>query len=171
MEPQHRRLVVVRHAKSEWLPGVPDRARALAPRGESDAPRMGARLRELVGGVDVAVVSPARRAQQTWELISTELGPVADERTDDRIYDEWGAGLLAVVRDLPDEARTAVLVGHEPGLSDLVLTLADDRERDLRERIDAKFPTCAVAVLSLAGAWPDWHPGAASLDLFTTPKG
>ncbi len=161
---------MVRHAKSAWLPGVPDRARALAPRGESDAPRMGARIRELVGDIDIAVVSPAQRAQQTWQLLRTELPSVGDERTDERIYEEWGSGLLMVVRELPDQVRTAVLVGHEPGVSELVLALADDSRRELRERIDAKFPTCAVAVLGFASSWGDWRRGAAELEQFATPK-
>jgi phosphohistidine phosphatase len=165
-----RQLVVVRHAKSAYPDGVPDVGRPLAERGIADAPRMGARVRELVGPVDVAVVSPAQRTRQTWALLADVLDPVPDVRVDDRIYREWGAGLLDVVRDLPGTAATALLVGHEPGVSELVLRLADHGDRVLRERIDLKFPTCAVAVLTLAGAWPDARPGSAALEAFVTPK-
>ena len=170
MEPQHRRLVVVRHAKSAWPPGVPDLERPVGERGRADAPVMGSRLRELVGAVDVAVVSPAQRTQQTWALLSEALDSVPDVRTDERIYRDWGAGLMAVVRDLPPAASTALVVGHEPGVSQLVLRLADHARDDLRDRIDLKFPTCAAAVLVLPGAWAEARPGTASLEAFLTPK-
>jgi phosphohistidine phosphatase len=91
-------------------------------------------------------------------------------RTDERIYRDWGAGLLDVVRDLPGSAATALVLGHEPGVSELVLRLADHGNRALRERVDLKFPTCAVAVLGLAGPWLDVRPGAAALEAFLTPK-
>jgi phosphohistidine phosphatase len=161
---------MVRHAKSAYPPGVPDVGRPLGERGIADAPRMGARLRELVGTVDVAVVSPAERTQQTWALLAEALEPVPDVRIDDRVYREWGARLLDVVHDLPATAGTALVLGHEPGVSELVLRLADHGNRDLRDRIDLKFPTCSVAVLGLSGTWAQARPGTASLEAFLTPK-
>ncbi len=127
-------------------------------------------IRRLVDRVDVAVVSPAERTQQTWALLAGPLGEVAEVRSDDRIYREWGAGLLDVVRDLPDAAGTALIVGHEPGVSELVLDLADRGAPALRDRIATKFPTCAVAVLALAGDWRDATPGCAALESFVTPR-
>ncbi|MCU0282654.1 MAG: histidine phosphatase family protein [Candidatus Nanopelagicales bacterium] len=170
MKHGRRQLVVVRHAKSAYPSGVPDVGRPLAERGIADAPRVGARLHALVGAVDVAVVSPAQRTRETWALLAEQLDPVPDVRIDERIYRDWGAGLLEVVRDLPGSAATALVLGHEPGVSELVLRLADHGARELRDRIDLKFPTCAVAVLGVAGAWADVRPGAASLEAFLTPK-
>ncbi len=108
-------------------------------------------IRRLVDRVDVAVVSPAERTQQTWALLAGPLGEVAEVRSDDRIYREWGAGLLDVVRDLPDAAGTALIVGHEPGVSELVLDLADRGAPALRDRIAAT-------------------PGCAALESFVTPR-
>jgi len=170
MDAQRKRLVVVRHAKSAWPPGVPDRKRPLGPRGLRDAPRMGARIREQVGRPDLAVVSPAARAQETWQLLAEEIGPVPEVRTDDRIYDEWGALMIDLVRELPGGAATVVLVGHEPGVSRLVLQLADRANAAERDRISAKFPTCAAAVLAVAGAWAGAVPGSATLEWFRTPR-
>lgn len=170
MNSERRRLLVVRHAKSAWPPGVPDRSRPLAPRGQSDAPRMGERIGAAVGLPDVVVVSPAERARQTWDLISQAFGPIPDQRIDDRVYDDWGSELIDVVRDLPDSARTAILVGHEPGVSQLVLSLADRSQPSLRARIDAKFPTCAVALLTAPLPWEGFVPGCATLAEFLTPK-
>ncbi len=173
MSVQHltdRRLVVVRHAKSAWPVGVSDHERPLGPRGLRDAPVMGQRIRNLVGTVDVAVVSPARRTQQTWRLLAEHLGSVAEVRTDARIYQDWGQHLLAVVADLPAEARTALIMGHEPGVSELVLTLADRTPTELRTRVATKFPTCSVAMLRADLPWASLRPGTAALELFTTPK-
>lgn len=170
MDAVRRRLLVVRHAKSAWPPGVPDIRRPLGPRGQGDAPRIGARIRELVGSVDVAVVSPAQRTQETWALLAGQLGEVPDVRSDERIYRDWGAGLLEVVADLPEGAGTALVLGHEPGVSELVLGLVGQGDLRLRERIAAKFPTGAVALISLDGAWGGVRPGCAQLDAFVTPK-
>lgn len=165
-----RRLVVVRHAKSAWPPGVPDARRPLGPRGIADAPRMGAWIRQLVGGVDLAVVSPTERTRQTWSLLAAQLGEVGQVLTDRRIYDEWGEQMIDVVRDLPDSAGVALILGHEPGVSHLVLQLADRRASELRSRVATKFPTCGVAVLDAQLPWARFGPGCATLAAFTTPK-
>jgi phosphohistidine phosphatase len=131
---------------------------------------MGAFLRERLGSPQLATVSPALRAWETWQLLAAQLGPVPEVRTDDRIYDEWGGRMIDVVRELPEGATTAVIVGHEPGVSRLVLQLADRANPLARDRISTKFPTCAVAVLSLGMPWAEVEPGSADLESFTTPK-
>jgi phosphohistidine phosphatase len=100
MDVASRTLLVVRHAKSAWPAGVPDSLRPLGPRGLRDAPRMGQRIRELVGTVDIVVVSPTQRTQETWALMNRELGHAGDVVTDPRVYDAWGAHMLELVRDL-----------------------------------------------------------------------
>lgn len=131
---------------------------------------MGALIAERVGRPDLAVVSPALRAQQTWELIAEELGPVPDVRVDDRVYDEWGALMIDVVRELPEDVGTAILVGHEPGVSRLVLQLADRANEHDRDRIGVKFPTCAVAELTTELPWSALTAGSAALAWFRTPR-
>ena len=170
MDAARRRLLVVRHAKSAWPPGVPDRHRPLGPRGEADAPLMAEAIGDLVGHVDVAVVSPAQRTQQTWALMVEHLGDVPDVRTDERVYRDWGSALMAVVRDLPEPTTTALVLGHEPGVSELVLHLADRGNPLVRDRVEIKFPTCAVALLSIDGDWSDVVPGCARLERFLTPR-
>lgn len=165
-----RRLVVVRHAKSAWPAGVLDAERPLGPRGRRDAPVMGRRIREAIGGVDVVVVSPTERTGQTWALMNGPLGHSGPVVTDPRIYHAWGAQMVQVVRELPDEARTAMVLGHEPGVSELVLTLSEGTGHALRRQVADKFPTCAIAVLRTQRDWADLGPGSAELELFTTPK-
>ncbi len=175
-DPSSRRLVIVRHAKSDWPMGVPDHDRPLGERGRSDAPLMGRRIAELAPRIDVALVSPAKRTQETWQLLAPSLD-VAEVRFDDRIYRAWGSRLVELTRSLDPSVATAILVGHEPGVSQLVLQLADDTPRPGPSRADGqlrsiadKFPTCAVAVLDSDRAWSAFGRGAARLTAFVTPR-
>ena len=78
--------------------------------------------------------------------------------------------MLDLVLELPEEAGTVLILGHEPGVSELVLSLAGTAGDDLRDRVATKFPTCAVALLSAERPWSDFGPGCAALETFTTPK-
>lgn len=131
---------------------------------------MGRRLGDLIGVVDIALISPSERTRQTWQLVRPGLGTVHEERTDDRIYRAWGDELVRVLADLPGGAGTVLLLGHEPGVSGLTLLLDDHRNPDLRDRVAVKFPTCAVAILEVATPWAGLAPGGASLTEFFTPR-
>ncbi|MER6109249.1 SixA phosphatase family protein [Streptomyces hirsutus] len=167
-----RRLVVLRHAKSAWPEGVPDRDRPLAARGERDAPAAGRAIADTVGPPGLALCSTAVRARRTWELAAAEWDMPPPVRYESRLYAAGVPALLAVVREAPAEVGTLLLIGHNPGLADLVLTLAGDGADDTLDRVRTKFPTSAVAVLSWRGAdWSDLAPGAALLTAMTVPRG
>lgn len=170
MNERIKRLLVLRHGKSAWPLGVPDHERPLGSRGRHDAPIMGQKIRERYGPLDLVLMSPTLRSEQTWELVNEELEHTGAVRTDPRIYRAWGARLAEVVRGLPEEAGTAMVLGHEPGVSELVMALADDSTPDLRRRIAKKFPTCAAAVLTTSRRWDELRPGTAQLEAFGTPK-
>ena len=145
-------LVLVRHAKSDYPWGVDDHDRPLNERGRRDAPALGTWLDEHVtweaGGVVRVLVSTARRAQLTWGLARERLSDRWDEvevHDEARIYEASVRGLIDVVSEVPAGIRTLVMVGHNPGLVELIVTLA--RADDLRAEATAKFPTCAVATL------------------------
>lgn len=167
-----RRLVVLRHAKSARPEGVADHERPLAPRGRADAPAAGRALAEAGCLPDLALCSTAVRARRTWELAAAQWDTSPPVRHDPRLYAAGVPELLAVVREVPAEAGTLLLIGHNPGLEDLVLTLAGDGLDDTLDRVREKFPTSAVAVLSWHGAdWRDLAPGAALLTSVTVPRG
>lgn len=167
-----RRLVVLRHAKSARPEGVADHERPLAPRGRADAPAAGRALAEAGCLPDLALCSTAARARRTWELAAAQWDTLPPVRHDPRLYAAGVPELLAVVREAPAEAGTLLLIGHNPGLEDLVLTLAGDGLDDTLDRVREKFPTSAVAVLSWHGAdWRDLAPGAALLTSVTVPRG
>ncbi len=141
-----RTLVVLRHGKSDWSGEEPDRERPLAKRGERQASEAGAWIAEHLERVDLAVVSPATRTRMTWELVAGELDEEPEVRIDERVYAAWGSELRALVDELPGEAETAVIVGHNPGVEDLV--------RELTGAF-VSMPTSAIAVLTWEGGWSD----------------
>ena len=160
-----RRLILLRHAKSDW-PDVPDQDRPLAKRGKRDAPVIGRWLHDHGYLPDAVICSAARRTQQTWELVARELGGSPSVTFEPRAYAASALTLLNLVRELPAASRTAMLVGHNPGVAELATSLARPPDHD-----DApiRFPTAAVAVLDFPGAWADLAPGGARHFDHTTP--
>ena len=171
-----RRLILLRHAKSDW-PDVPDRDRPLAKRGRRDAPRIGRWLHEHGYQPDVVVCSAARRTRQTWDLVAPELGGSPAVRFEPRAYAASAMTLLYLAQELPSRYRTALLIAHNPGLSELASELAAapevgpeiDRATDNGPRPGISLPTAAVAVLEFPGDWPSLTPGQARLIDTITP--
>ncbi|MFF3205318.1 SixA phosphatase family protein [Streptomyces sp. NPDC002962] len=168
-----RRLVVLRHAKSAWPEGVPDHERPLAPRGLRDAPAAGRALAEAGRVPDLALCSTAARARGTWELAAAEWEtPPPPVRFDPRLYGAVVRELLEVVHETPAEVGTLLLVGHNPGLEELVLDLAGDGPGEVLDEVRLKFPTSAIAVLAWYGTgWRSLAPGTALLTSMTVPRG
>jgi phosphohistidine phosphatase len=145
-----RTLVVVRHAKSDWQHDLADEERPLAPRGRREAPLIGPWVATHVGELDLVICSTAVRARQTLAL-SGLSGMV---KYDERVYAASYQDLMSVVDEVSDDVTKLALVGHNPGLSDLVRILTN-------EPIELK--TAAVAVLTWPGGWPDVWSRRASL--------
>lgn len=166
-----RRLVVLRHAKSARPEGVTDHERPLAPRGVRDAPAAGRALADAGTLPGLALCSTAVRARRTWELAAATWGTPPPVRYDPRLYHADVPELLDVIHEAPARVATLLLVGHNPGLEDLVLTLASDGLDDTLDRVRVKFPTSAIAVLSWRGSrWRDLTPGSALLTSLTVPR-
>jgi phosphohistidine phosphatase len=157
-----RRLVVLRHAKSAWPEGVADLHRPLAGRGRLDAPAAGRWFRDHATDLDLVVCSPALRAHQTWDLVASELPAAPPVQDEPRLYGESVAGLLAVARELPDQARSVLFIGHNPDLEVLVALLTGTT---------AVLKTSTIAVLAGHGDWAHVGEQWARLDTLTTPRG
>lgn len=171
-EPAPPRLIVLRHAKSAWPEGVPDHERPLAGRGRRDAPAAGRRLYVTGCVPDLVICSTARRTRQTWDLVAAQLGASPEVVFEPRVYEASASTLVAVLRDVPERWRTVLLIGHQPGVQDVVLSLAGGGEAEALARARVKYPTSAIAILSLSGpAWRHLAPGTATLDDFTVPRG
>jgi phosphohistidine phosphatase len=147
-------LILLRHGKSDWSGGEPDHLRPLAKRGRRQVPEAGRWLADNVGPIDLAVVSPAERTRETWRLAAAELAAPPPVREDDRMYGGSAGSLLSVLRELPEEVSTAVLVGHNPGVEDLAASLTGRW---------VWMPTSALAVIDLSGPWSAVASGAGEL--------
>lgn len=167
-----RRLVLLRHAKSDWPAGVPDSERPLGKRGRDEAPQAGRWLAAAGVRPDVALVSPATRARQTWQLVAAQLGVEAPMRIEEDLYVAGLSGSLDVVRSLDDEVRTAIVVGHNPTTESLALFLDDGTGvADDRERMAGKYPTSGVAILHLqVDRWAELGESSARLMAFAVPR-
>lgn len=165
-----RRLLILRHAKSDWPSGISDLERPLARRGVEAAPVMGRYLASEMLLPDMVLVSPALRTRQTWALVKPELGGDAPSIIESRIYEAPWQQLLAVVQALPDTLHTVLMVGHNPGSAELALALTGFGDRYAAQRLAAKYPTCGLAVLDLMeGSWADLAARSCRLDRFVTP--
>jgi phosphohistidine phosphatase len=149
-----RTVIVLRHGKSDWSGGEVDRLRPLARRGRRQVPEAGRWLAGNVDDIDLAVVSPAARTRETWQLAAAELGVAVPVRVDDRAYPGSAHALLGVLRELPEDVSSVVLVGHNPAVEDLVESLTGGW---------VPMPTSALAVIDLPGPWSTADAGTAEL--------
>ncbi len=165
------RLVVLRHAKADWPAGVADHDRPLGRRGVRDSAAVGRWLVDNDDVPDLVWCSTAVRTRQTWEYVGSQLDTSCDVRFEDQVYDAGVDDLLTVLRQTPKKTQRVLLVGHNPGVQDLVLALADRASGDARALAETKFPTSGLAVLDVDGEWADLGQGHANLANFVVPRG
>jgi len=164
-----RTIVLLRHAKADWPTG-PDHERPLADRGRHDAPAAGRRLLDDGIALDLALCSTATRTRETWKLAAHELEQRPKTVYEERLYDASLGQLIALVNETPEEVRSLLLVGHNPGMHGLADALAGSAEGDTRNRMSrTAFPTAAFAVLTFAGSWKSVEPGVGRLVSFWAP--
>ncbi|WP_297727621.1 histidine phosphatase family protein [Mycobacterium sp.] len=163
-----RTLLLMRHAKSDYPAGVADHERPLAPRGIREAGLAGDWLRANVPTIDGVLCSTATRARQTL----ARSGIDAPVRYSERLYGATPGTMIDEISETADAVATLLVIGHEPTMSELALTLADDDGTDTAvvERISTKFPTSAIAVLTVPGAWTGLEPRRAALTGFEVPR-
>ena len=166
-----RRLMLLRHAKTERAePGESYRDRKLMQRGREDAPVLGAYMAHHGLVPDLALVSPAARAQETWMLLATAFAKTPRMQIDDRIYNSSPRNLLQVIAE-PRKARRLLVVGHNPSLHEFALQLIAAGNIEAREQLREKLPTSGLVVMDLPiDDWALVHPHAARLERFVTPR-
>jgi phosphohistidine phosphatase len=166
-----KRLLLLRHAKSAWPDGIEDHDRPLGDRGRRDAPMMGAYLASAGLQPDLALVSSARRTQETWALVEPALKEPCFARTVPSIYEAEPQAILAAIHDVPDESETLLVIGHNPGFEELAVLLAPQGEADALGRLRTKYPTSGLAAIAFdLERWVDVAPGSGWLEVFVSPK-
>ena len=163
-------LHLLRHAKSSWEQvGLDDHERPLSERGRAAASAMAKHMERARIAPDVILCSTAIRAKGTLEPIAKRLKPpkVVFERG---IYEVSERKLWKYVWALPERAVTVLMIGHNPGLHNFALALADADSVNHLPPPEGKFPTGALATFSFDGRWKDLRPRTAHLDSFVQPK-
>jgi phosphohistidine phosphatase len=158
----NRRLYVLRHAKSSWDdPGVSDHDRTLAPRGVRATKLLAKHLAEQDIHPALILCSTALRARETMDGIGLD----GERSIEDELYTATAGGWIARLNRVPDETESVMAIGHNPALQQLVLALAGPNEQ-----VERKYPTAALATLTLDCAWSEAQPGCAQLTGLVRPR-
>ena len=168
-----KQVGLFRHAKSDWHDATArDFDRPLNARGRKGAALMGRHIAEHGVPWQRVIASPAVRAAQTIEMAAEAAGRTVPVEWDRRIYLASSPTLADLLREIAEPTRSVLLVGHNPGLEDLIFDLVpDDGSSPLREVVEVKFPTATYAVLDLdIDRWTDLDDSCARLVHLMRPR-
>jgi phosphohistidine phosphatase len=162
-----KRLFVLRHAKSSWDdPDLDDHDRPLAPRGRRAAQVVAAYVRATEVEPELVLCSSARRTRETLEMVN----PGGEWVIDAELYGADADAVLARIRRLPKETGSAMVIGHNPAMQELVIDLAETGDPTSIDEARRKFPTGALATLTFECEWSELSPGCARLSSLVRPK-
>ena len=120
-------IYFIRHAKSSWDdPALSDFDRPLNDKGLADAPKMGKKLQELGINPNVIIASPAVRAYETAEIVKKEIGFFGEIITNRKLYNATAEQITEVIAGLSHDLECVFIVGHNPGLNEIVHDLVGD---------------------------------------------
>jgi phosphohistidine phosphatase len=167
-----KRLTLLRHAKSgEDITATRDFDRTLNAKGRRAARAMGRHMRAAALRFDAVLASPAIRVAETLEEVAAGYGAALSPTWERRIYLASSDELLDVIHAAPDQAESLLLVGHNPGLEQLVLMLVPGNAPGARDEVAAKYPTGSLAELGFDVArWGEIAPGSGALLRFVRPR-
>jgi phosphohistidine phosphatase len=161
----------MRHAKAEQV-GPTDMERELAPRGLEDSAAAGRWLAGEGISPDHVLVSAATRTRQTWESVAGAAGWDAQPTFDRGLYAAGPETALDLMRGVPEDATTLVVIGHNPTMGQLTQMLDDgEGDDDATQQMAMGYPTGALAVFDYDGAWADLDQGCARLVAFHVGRG
>ncbi len=164
-----RTLYLLRHAKSSWDdPALPDRDRPLVPRGYRACELVAEHLRRHQITPALALCSSATRTRETFERVSAGFSRPVGALIEDGLYTATAAELLARLRTVDSAVASVLLIGHNPALQELAVSLvaAEPQPRALYR----KFPTGALATLTFTSSWAALAPETAMLNAFVKPR-
>lgn len=168
-----KKLTLLRHAKSSWDDAVTrDFDRPLNDKGKRAAVAVGTFIKRNDIVFDQVLASPAVRVIETLEHVEQASGLSMEPRWDRKIYLASSVTLLDVIRGASEDADHVLMVGHNPGMEDLIFDLVpDDGSSTARDEVEVKYPTAALAEISLAiENWADIADNCGTLDRFTRPR-
>jgi phosphohistidine phosphatase len=166
----NRTLVLVRHAKAGGGDGGGDADRPLTEIGHEQCRIVARELCDLGLAPDVALVSRARRAKQTFAAMAAATGWTVAPEIAESLYTGYVEDVLEAVRDCDAAARTVLVFGHEPTMSATGYKLAGPgSDPDAVSRVRRGLPTAGVAVIQVDGPWTSVGLEPAKLRWVLTP--
>lgn len=158
-----KHLFLLRHAKSSWDdPSLDDFDRPLNDRGKKAAPLMGRIMRERDVQPDLILCSTAKRTKQTAKLVAESAKLKSPIVFTDEIYEASTEALLDIIKAQEASVESILMIGHNPGLSELLMELTGEYEH---------FPTAALAKVALeVDKWKSIKGGAGQLKWILRPK-
>lgn len=172
-----RRLMLLRHAKTEQdSPSGRDYDRALDERGRKDADEMGGYLAQHGLAPDLALVSPAVRARETWERMLTGLNPSPPADMVPGLYGADVSVLLQIAaqasgRSADKDLKGMMIVAHNPGLHEFAFALIAKAKDEDHEALHDNLPTSGLAVIDLPiDDWSDLSLRTGKLVRFVSPR-
>ncbi len=163
------RLLLLRHAEAEAPSGGADIERRLAPAGRVGATLMGAYFNASQLNPDLVLVSPARRADETLDLIEGELSQKFARAVEPTLYNASASTRLALLTQTPLRIKVLMVVGHNPGLAETANALASDGDRAQLAKMRGQFPPpCLAAIDFEENDWRCARTGRGWLDRFVT---
>lgn len=158
-----RHLILFRHAKSDWDADYEDdHDRPLAKRGRKAARVMGEFLRDVGMAPDMLLSSSALRARSTAELAMEAGSWRVELEATGALYLVSPLAAIDVVRQIPGDCSTVVLVGHEPTWSECAGALIGSGR--------VRMPTAAMACIAFDRPWREVVPGVGELQWLVPPK-
>ncbi len=167
-----KRLVLLRHAKSDYPLGVSDHDRPLGARGNREAPAAGAWLRENQMVPDYIVLSDAQRTRATCAWVISELGEKAPTPyLDSRIYGASSTALCSIINETPETVTTLLVIGHQPVLQELAMSLASvDSDEEAVYELAMDYPTLGLTVLQTDKDWAEIDGRDMRVTNFAVPR-
>jgi phosphohistidine phosphatase len=157
-----RRLHLLRHAKSSGDDAsLSDAERPLAARGRSATKALRSHFARTGVSVDLVLCSPAVRTRETWQRVADGVAGEPKVRDVWQVYEASAATLLGILRAVDDDVTGVLLVGHNPGIEDLLAELAGVHQR---------VPTGGFATLDVEGSWSALGPHTATLRGLVRPR-
>ena len=163
-------LHLLRHAKSSASDDLYDRERPLSRLGRDAARRLGKQLPARLGPVDLVLCSSALRTRETMDFVLPGFSPRPRSAIEDELYLAGREKLMRRLRRLEPRDTNVIVVGHNPGLHDLAIALADESSPHSLELASGKFPTGACASFCIAVDWPGLGDARHQLIGYVTPE-
>lgn len=164
------RLMLFRHAHADRPMDVVDHGRSLSQEGREQARRMGVYVNAQGLVPELAIVSSARRTQQTWQEAVAAGGIVARKVDEPRVYESSAGDLLEVLREQSSQVSSIMLVGHNPGMERLAGWLTGSGEAGALARLQREYVVGGLAAIDFeVSRWSELDVQSGHLERFETP--